>query len=177
MKEFQELGVEAWGIENNAHIHRRTPAALRRRNLLGDVRSLPFESDFFDFAYETCLCYLPPRDVEQAIRELHRVVKIGVHFGDITSDMTSEVIEEHDLLYAVQTVMTLWQWSDLFLKNGFRLASISPQSLRASVANRNQGQRGRSSVVYRRGRDALLLLHENHLRREIELHVRPGASL
>jgi SAM-dependent methyltransferase len=130
LKEFQELGVEAWGIENNAHIHRRTPAALRRRNLLGDVRSLPFASDFFDFAYETCLCYLPPRDVEQAIRELHRVVKIGVHFGDITSDMTSEVIKEHDLLYAVQTVMTLWQWSDLFLKNGFRLASISPQSLR-----------------------------------------------
>ena len=27
-------------------------------------------------------------------------------------------------------------------------------------------------MVYRRGRDALLLLHENHLRREIELHVR-----
>jgi monoamine oxidase/SAM-dependent methyltransferase len=130
LKEFQELGVEAWGIENNAHIHRRTPVALRRRNLLGDVRSLPFASDFFDFAYETCLCYLPPRDVEQAIRELHRVVKIGVHFGDITSDMTSEVIKKHDLLYAVQTVMTLWQWSDLFLKNGFRLASISPQSLR-----------------------------------------------
>jgi hypothetical protein len=25
--------------------------------------------------------------------------------------------------------MTLWQWSDLFLKNGFRLASVSPQSL------------------------------------------------
>jgi hypothetical protein len=29
----------------------------------------------------------------------------------------------------VQTVMTLWQWSELFLKNGFRLASVSPHSL------------------------------------------------
>ena len=62
------------------------------------MRSLPFESDFFDFAYETCLCYVLPRDVEQAICELHRVVKVGVYFGGITSDMTREVIEEHDLL-------------------------------------------------------------------------------
>ena len=130
LEEFQALGVKAWGVEKNANIHRRTPVALRRRNVLGDVRSLPFASDFFDFAYETCLCYLPPRDVEQAIRELHRVVRVGVYFGGITSDMTRKVIKEHDLLYEVRTVMTLWQWSDLFLKNGFRLASVSPQSLR-----------------------------------------------
>jgi monoamine oxidase/SAM-dependent methyltransferase len=129
LNDFQELGVEAWGIEKNAHIHRRTPPALRRRNLLGNVCSLPFESNFFDFAYETCLCYLRPGEVEQAIRELHRVVKVGVYFGGITSDMTKEVIEEHDLLYGVQTLMTLWQWSELFLKNGFRRASVTPQSL------------------------------------------------
>jgi SAM-dependent methyltransferase len=130
LTEFQKLGVDAWGVEKNAYIHRRTPDALRKRNLLGDVRSLPFESQSFDFAYETCLCYLPRKDVEQAIRELHRVVKVGVHFGDITADMTREVIEEHDLLYGVQTLMTLWQWSELFLKNGFRLASVNPRSLK-----------------------------------------------
>jgi monoamine oxidase/SAM-dependent methyltransferase len=129
LREFDELGVEAWGVENNAYIYRRTPAALLRRNLRGDVRSLPFESSFFDFAYETCLCYLPPRDVQRAIRELHRVVKIGVHFGGITSDMTRQVMEEHDLLRGVQTVMTLWQWSELFLQNGFRLAAVSAQLL------------------------------------------------
>jgi SAM-dependent methyltransferase len=123
------LSVDAWGVENNAYIHRRTPDALLRRNIRGDVRSLPFQSSFFDFAYETCLCYLPPRDVPRAIRELHRVVKIGVHFGGITSDMTKEVMEEHDLLRGVQTVMTLWQWSELFLQNGFRLASVSARSL------------------------------------------------
>ena len=129
LNDFQELGVEAWGIEKNAHIHRRTPPALRRRNLLGNVRSLPFESNFFDFAYETCLCYLQPGEVEEAILELHRVVKVGVYFGGITADMTKEVIQEHDLLYGVQTLMTLWQWSELFLKNGFRRASVTPQSL------------------------------------------------
>ena len=73
---------------------------------------------------------MPPRDVEQAIRELHRVVKVGVYFGGITSDMAKEVIEVHDLLDGVQTIMTLWEWSELFLKNGFRLASVSPQSLK-----------------------------------------------
>jgi SAM-dependent methyltransferase len=101
LQEFEELSVEAWGVENNPYIHRRTPALLRR-NLRGDVRSLPFQSSFFDFAYDTCLCYLPPRDVPRAIRELHRTVKIGIHFGGITTDMTREVIEEHDLLRGVQ---------------------------------------------------------------------------
>ena len=42
---------------------------------------------------------------------------------------TREVMEEHDLLRGVQTVMTLWQWSELFLQNGFRLASVSARSL------------------------------------------------
>jgi hypothetical protein len=37
---------------------------------------------------------------------------------------------KHDLLDGVQTIMTLWEWSELFLKNGFRLASVSPQSLK-----------------------------------------------
>ena len=41
LKEFQELGVEAWGIENNAHIHRRTPVALRLCNLLGTSAHFP----------------------------------------------------------------------------------------------------------------------------------------
>ena len=172
LKEFQKLGVEAWGVEKSAHIHRRTPAALRRRNVLGDVRSLPFESDFFDFAYETCLCYLPPRDVEQAIRELHRVVKVGVYFGGITSDMTREVIEEHDLLYEVQTVMTLWQWSELFLKNGFRLASVSPQSLERVWRIETKANEG--DFPWYTGADAMRFCFYTKIRQdeEAELHVR-----
>ena len=41
LKQFAELGVEAWGIENNAHIHSKTPAEWRGRNLLGDVQDQP----------------------------------------------------------------------------------------------------------------------------------------
>ena len=176
LKEFQKLGVEAWGVEKSAHIHRRTPTALRRRNVLGDVRSLPFESDFFDFAYETCLCYLPPRDVEQAIRELHRVVKVGVYFGGITSDMTREVIEEHDLLYEVQTVMTLWQWSQLFLKNGFCLASVSPQSLERVWRIETKANEG--DFPWYTGADAMRFCFYTKIRQDekTELHVRRAAG-
>jgi hypothetical protein len=56
-------------------------------------------------------------------------------FGGIASDMTKEVMEEHDLLRGVQTVMTLWQWSELFLQNGFRLAPVSPDRLSRSFAS------------------------------------------
>ena len=89
------------------------------------------------------------------------MVKVGVYFGGITSDMTKEVIEEHDLLYGVQTVMTLWQWSELFLKNGFRLASVSPQSLERVWRIETKANEGDLPVVYRCERDALLLLYES----------------
>src|SRR4029453_1425736 len=42
LEQFNKLGVEAWGIENNAYIHSKTPEKLRDRNLLGDVRKMPF---------------------------------------------------------------------------------------------------------------------------------------
>jgi len=53
LKQFDKLGIEAWGIENNAYIHSKTPEELRERNLLGDVREMPFEDGSFDFLYDT----------------------------------------------------------------------------------------------------------------------------
>src|SRR5215204_379966 len=51
LQEFAEVGVEAWGIENNAEIHARTDPAWQARNLLGDMRKLPFPDEHFDFIY------------------------------------------------------------------------------------------------------------------------------
>jgi protoporphyrinogen oxidase/SAM-dependent methyltransferase len=119
---FDKLGVEAWGVENSAHIHARTLPRWRERNLLGDVRALPFEDNSFDFVYDTCLCYLPEMDLDTAVLELFRVARTGVFFGGITSDMTREVIERHDLFRGVQSLMTTWEWSERFLKHGFRMA-------------------------------------------------------
>src|SRR5215203_4553196 len=64
LQEFAEVGVEAWGIENNAEIHARTDPAWQTRNLLGDMRKLPFPDENFDFIYDTAIAYLPPDQVE-----------------------------------------------------------------------------------------------------------------
>src|SRR5262249_23636536 len=51
IEEFAKAGIEAWGIENSEYIHAKTPARLKKRNLLGDVRKLPFPDNHFDFVY------------------------------------------------------------------------------------------------------------------------------
>jgi ubiquinone/menaquinone biosynthesis C-methylase UbiE len=58
-KAFAKMKVDAWGVENNQYIHSQTPKKWRSRTVRGDVRTLPFEDESFDFVYETCLCYLP----------------------------------------------------------------------------------------------------------------------
>lgn len=127
---FRQKGVEAWGIENNEHIHSQTAREWRDRNLLGDIRELPFPDKFFDVIYDTSLCYVPEVFQEQAIAELFRVVKIGVFFGGITSDMTKEVIEYHEIFDGVQVLETQWCWAERFQRAGFKLAVVDPKVLR-----------------------------------------------
>src|SRR5262249_17530016 len=91
------------------------------KNLFADVRAIPFEDNYFDFVYDTCLCYVPECDVDQAIREIYRVTRHGVLFGTIVLDFRQSV-GEADLFYGSTTLWTLWQWSERFLHNGFRLA-------------------------------------------------------
>ncbi len=119
LREFSRVGVEAWGVENNVYMHSKTHSKWKSRNLFGNICSLPFEDNSFDFAYETCLCYVDDKLVDKAISELYRVVRKGVIFGSITSDMTKEVIEEYNIFYAVKTLTTTYEWSEKFLKNGF----------------------------------------------------------
>jgi SAM-dependent methyltransferase len=127
---FKAKGVEAWGIENNEHVHARTAPEWKDRNLLGDIRDLPFEDGFFDFVYDTSLCYVPEEFVDKAIQELFRVCKVGVFFGGITSDMTKEVIEYHEIFDGVQTLGTQWEWAERFTRNGFRLAMVDQKVLK-----------------------------------------------
>ena len=98
LKAFAKMKVDAWGIENNEYIHSQTPKKWRSRNLKGDVRKLPFAEELFDFVYETCLCYLPEDSIDDAIRELFRICRIGVVCGSIATDMTSEIIESGGLV-------------------------------------------------------------------------------
>lgn len=119
---LRALGVDAWGVENNRAIHAKTPAALRKYNLLGSVTDLPFKDGEFDFVFETCLCHVTERRVSAAVRELHRVVETGLIFGSVTSDFDPKLIDRYDLLRGVKKLGTWWEWSEIFFNNGFDLA-------------------------------------------------------
>ena len=129
LEQFEKFGVEAWGIENSAYIHSKTPEQWRERNLLGDVRKLPFKDASFDFVYETCLPYVPTEEIDQAIKELFRICRVGVLFHGTTTDMTEEVIRDHELFAGLQTFWTFSEWSDAFVRNGFQLAVSSSAML------------------------------------------------
>jgi monoamine oxidase/SAM-dependent methyltransferase len=122
LPDFAHCGIEAWGIENNKYIHSRTPAKWRKRNLLGDIRKLPFPDRHFAFVYETCLAHIPEDQLGAAIRELHRVCRRGVIFASLTSDMNPELFRQRDLLMGVQALMPTWEWGELFTANGFGIA-------------------------------------------------------
>ena len=119
---LRDRGIDAWGIENNRAIHARTPAALKKYNKLGSILDMPFNDGEFDFAFETSLCHVAEKRVARAIRELNRVVRTGLMFGSVTSDMEPALIDRYDLLRGVKKLGTWWEWSEIFFNNGFDLA-------------------------------------------------------
>lgn len=119
LRDFAKLGVDARGIESNPFIHAQTPKAWKARNILGDVRELPFDDDSFDFVYESSLAYIPEDDLIRALGELHRVARVGVILGSVVSDMAEDVIQRYDLLHGVRSLKSLAQWSDLLARRGF----------------------------------------------------------
>jgi SAM-dependent methyltransferase len=119
---LRERGVDAWGIENNRAIHAMTPKALQKYCRLGSIVDMPFKDDEFDFVFETSLCHVANKQVPRAVRELNRVVKSGLVFGSVTSDMAPELIDRYDLLHGVRKLGTWWEWSELFFNNGFDLS-------------------------------------------------------
>jgi monoamine oxidase/SAM-dependent methyltransferase len=115
-------GVDAWGIENNRAIHARTPQELKPFNRLGSIVDLPFADGEFDFVFETSLCHVTESRVAKAVRELNRVIRTGLVFGSVTSDMPPAMIDRYDLLRGVRKLGTWWEWSELFFNNGFDLS-------------------------------------------------------
>lgn len=127
---FARKNIDAWGIEKSPYIHRQTRRKWRSRNILGDIRELPFADKSFDFIYETCLCHVAECDVDQAIRELSRVTRQGLFFGSIVREMGNGTDEDwEDTFYGIKTLLDLRQWSERFLANGFRTAVVSQQIL------------------------------------------------
>jgi SAM-dependent methyltransferase len=128
--DFARAGVDAWGVENSEYIHAQTPEGARPRNMLGDVTAgLPFPDNFFDFVYDTALCYVEPADLDKAIRELYRITRVGVLLSGITADMLPEALDENDARYGVRSLFPLPEWAARFERNGFRPAVLDPGAL------------------------------------------------
>src|SRR5712672_1739077 len=119
---LRERGIDAWGIENNRAIHAKTPKALKKFNKLGSIVDMPFKNGEFDFVFETSLCHVAEKQVVRAVRQLNRVVRTGLVFGSVTSDMAPALIDRYDLLRGVKKLGTWWEWSELFFGNGFDLS-------------------------------------------------------
>ena len=157
---LRDRGIDAWGIENNRAIHARTPKALKKYNKLGSITDMPFKDGAFDFVFETSLCHVSPKQVVRAIRELNRVVKTGLVFGSITSDMASAVIDRYDLLRGVKKLGTWWEWSELFFGNGFDLSMHRKRLHRCALGGDACRQQGPGPVVRRRRQPALFVLRQ-----------------
>jgi monoamine oxidase/SAM-dependent methyltransferase len=119
---LRSRGVDAWGVESNRAIHARTPKELKQYNILGSITDLPFKDDEFDFVFETSLCHVSDKQVVKAIGELRRVIRKGLIFGSITSDLSAALIDKYNLLRGVKKLGTWWEWSELFFGNGFDLS-------------------------------------------------------
>jgi len=135
-------GVEAWGVESNLYIHDKTIAAVKDFNILGTITDLPFEDGEFDVVYDTALCYVPPARVDWAVEEIHRVSKRGLYFASMNSDLTSDIIDRHELMRGVRRLGTYWEWSDIFFENDFDMAIQSEpllEKLWARVLQAGQG--------------------------------------
>jgi monoamine oxidase/SAM-dependent methyltransferase len=129
LRALAKEGVDAWGVENCPYIHAQTPRRLREKNLLADVRSLPFADDSFDIVYDTALCHVTEADADRVLREYRRVARRGVFFSALVADFARRV-KAKDLFYGVTTLRTLAEWGEAFLRNGFRLAATEPRVLR-----------------------------------------------
>lgn len=147
LQTLQAEGVNAWGLENNAYIHALTEKKWLARNHWGDPRKLPFRDNQFDYIYDTTLAYFSEKDAVKAIKEMYRVAKKGVMFATVSTDIRPEAIQKYRLFDGVKTLFTLWEWSELFLANGFDL-EINNERLLKKLWKLETASRGKDGSWY-----------------------------
>jgi SAM-dependent methyltransferase len=116
---LRELGYDATGVEYDRSAVHATGDNQEVNNRLAEFTDLPFENDTFDAVIETGFCRLPPKMAEKAIEEAHRVTRRGFVLGSVTTDLPIDLIERHNLLEGVETLGSLWDWSEKLFATGF----------------------------------------------------------
>ena len=158
-------GIDAWGIENNRGIHAKTPKALKKFNKLGSIVDMPFKDGEFDFVFETSLCHVAEKQVPRAVRELNRVVKTGLVFGSVTSDMAPALIDQYDLLARRQEARHLVGMVGVVFQQRLRSVDAPPRLHRCAVGGNPGRQQGAGAVVRGLRQPALLVFRQGRRRR------------
>ena len=119
---LRDLGFDAWGVESDESAWQKTPSELSKYNSLSKYNRLRTGDQKFDVVLETGLCTLDRKDATHAILEMRRIVRHGVILGSVTTDLTIDIIERHNLLAGVKTFASRWDWSDQLMAAGFNFS-------------------------------------------------------
>ncbi len=142
---------------------------MKKYNLCGSITDLPFKTNQFDFVFETSLCHVGDKQIVKAIGELNRVIRKGLIFGSVTSDLPAALIDKYNLLRGVKKLGTWWEWSELFFTNGFDLSMNRRDVTAGTVGNDDRREQGPRPLVRGRGFAALFVLRQD-LRRRLIVH-------
>ncbi len=126
---LRALGFDAVGVESNRLAHVATPPTVEHHNLQCELTKLPFADQEFDLVIETGLCRLTRQDAVRAIQEIRRVSKCGLVLGSVTTDLSIDLIERHNLLEGVRMLGSRWDWSEKLYAAGFVHALMDPSLL------------------------------------------------
>ena len=126
---LRALGFDAVGVESNRLAHVATPPTVGHHNRQCDLTRLPFADREFDLVIETGLCRLTRPDAVRAIQEIRRVSKCGMVLGSVTTDLSIDLIERHNLLEGVRMLGSRWDWSEKLYAAGFVHALMDPSLL------------------------------------------------
>lgn len=142
---LRELGYDAVGFAHNSGANAGTLADLQTLGGRGDSTKLPFADRAFDVVLESCLCQVRRDRIGPTAAELRRVARRGVFLGSVVSDLAVDLIERHDLLNGVETLISRWEWSEVLFAQGFDLALSDLDRLsrawnRALAANSGPGR-------------------------------------
>jgi len=116
---LRALGFDAVGVESNRLAHVATPPTVGPYNRQCELTNLPFADREFDLVIETGLCRLTRPDAIRAIQEIRRVSKGGMVLGSVTTDLSIDLIERHNLLEGVRMLGSRWDWSEKLYAAGF----------------------------------------------------------
>ena len=96
--------------------------------------------------------------IDDAIRELYRICRIGVVCGSIATDMTTEIIDSEDLFYGVETFASMQEWGDILHAKWIPIGNSRSEDPSEGLENREEGKRRCDALVPGFRDHALLLL-------------------